>query len=325
LQNASRLVLQLAEAARRLDPWALTNALRALAEHEEKKKKTGGIAEQLRRLIPHAGQDPGQHKALKHLHERTPRLQLDDLQLDDHVRETCDELILEQLKANTLAEAGLAPRNRVLLTGPPGNGKTSLAEGIATALRRLFYSVSYDTLIGSHLGETGSRLQQVAHYISSYECVALLDEFETISKERDDDDEVGEMKRIVASLLVHLEHLPPSTVIVAATNHPAMLDRATWRRFQITLELGTPGRKELTDYFESRRRKAPRLLLDASAAAETLEGASYAEAAEFCDDVERQQVLRPKQGPEELFRQRLARWAASRANHPQRPEPAPHQ
>ena len=188
--------------------------------------------------------------------------------------------------------------------------------------------MSYDTLIGSHLGETGGRLQQVTDYISSYECVTLLDEFETISKERDDDDEVGEMKRIVASLLVHLEHLPPSTVIVAATNHPAMLDRATWRRFQITLELGTPGRKKLTDYFESRRRKAPRLLLDASAAAETLEGASYAEAAEFCDDVERQQVLRPEQGPEELFRQRLARSAASRANHPQRPEPAqcaPHQ
>ncbi len=311
-------MMQLAEAARRLDPWAVTNALRALAQHEEK-KKTGGIAKQLRRLIPHAGQDPGQHKALKHLHERTPRLQLDDLQLDDHVRETCNELILEQLKADALAEAALAPRNRVLLTGPPGNGKTSLAEGIATALRRPFYSVSYDTLIGSHLGETGSRLQQVAHYISSCECVALLDEFETIAKERDDDDEVGEMKRIVASLLVHLEHLPPSTVIVAATNHPEMLDRATWRRFQITLELEGPDRAKLTEFFESRQRRSPRLRLDPGAAAATLDGASYADAARLCDDVERQQVLHPEQEPDDLFRRRLARWATANGNYPRRP------
>ena len=313
MQNASRLVLHLAEAARRRDPWAVTNALRALVQHEEK-KKSGGIAEHLRRLIPHPGNDASNHQALNYLNQITPRWRLDQLQLRGHVREACAELVLEQRKAGVLAEAGLAPRNRVLLTGPPGNGKTSLAEAIAAALGRPFYAVGYDTLTGSFLGETGSRLQQVVDYVGSHECVVLFDEFEAIGKERDDRDEVGEVKRVAASLLVHLERLPPSTIVVAATNHPGMLDRAAWRRFQIRLQLEAPNRTELAEYFESRCRRSPRLRVDAPAAAEALEGTSYAEAAEFCDDVERQQVLRPEQDPESLFKERLARWAAGRRN-----------
>ena len=131
MQIASRLVLHLAEAARRRDPWAVTTALRALVQHEEK-KKGGGIAEHLRTLIPPAGGDARSRQALKYLDEIPPRLQLYDLMLDADVREACAELVIEQQKAGVLAGAGLRPRNRVLLTGPPGNGKTSLAEGIAT-------------------------------------------------------------------------------------------------------------------------------------------------------------------------------------------------
>jgi len=318
-------VLHLAEAARRRDPWAITTALRALVLHENK-KKSGGIAEHLRKLIPHAADDARSQQARKYLDEITPRLQLDQLILQDHVREACAELVLEQRNADRLAEAGLAPRNRVLLTGPPGNGKTSLAEAIATTLQQPFYVVGYDTLTGSYLGQTGGRLREVIDYIGSHECVVLFDEFEAIGKEREDDDEIGEIKRVVASLLVHLERLPPSTIIVAATNHPGMLDRATWRRFQIRLELAAPDHVALTKYFLSRCRGSPRLRLDAAAAARTLEGASYAEAAEFCDDVERRRVLCPEQEPDDLFRQRLGRWTAARGTHPQNlpSDPAEH-
>ena len=318
MQNASRLVLHLAQAARRRDPCAVTNALRALAQHEEK-KKGGGIAEHLHRLIPH-GNAPGDDKALKYLNEFTPQVRLDHLVLDNHVREACDELVFEQRKCGLLEDAGLAPRSRVLLTGPPGNGKTSVGEAVADALGRPFYSVGYDTLTGSYLGETGSRLRQVLDYVASHQCVVLFDEFEAIGKERDDEHEVGEMKRTAASLLVQLERMPASTVIVAATNHPGMLDRATWRRFQITLELEGPDRAKLTEFFESRQRRSPGLRLDPGAAAATLDGASYADAATLCDDVERQQVLHPEQDPDDLFRRRLARWAAARRNHPQCPE-----
>ena len=312
MQTASRLVLDLAHAARRRDPWATTNALRALVQNEEK-KKNGGIAEHLRKLIPQSRGDARNVKALKHLDERTPQVRIDDLILAGHVREACAELVHEQRMANVLAEAGLRPRNRVLLTGPPGNGKTSLAEGIAAALDLPFYIVSYDTLTGSYLGETGGRLREVVDYIGSHECVTLFDEFEGIAKERDDGHEVGEIKRVVASLLVHLERMPPSTVVIAATNHPGMLDRATWRRFPLRLELETPNRGSLLRYL-SRRKNPPHLWLHSVAIAEVLSGASYAEAAEFCNDIQRRLVLYPEQDPTKVVKEALSRWTTGRTS-----------
>ena len=311
--QAGMLVLRLAEAARRHDQGAITRVLRALVEHEDKKKR-GSIADQLRRLIPRTGTDGRNDKALEHLAQTTPQVSLHDLQLQPAVRGTCEELILEQQKADVLARAGMRPRNRILLTGPPGNGKTSMAEAIAAALGRPFYTVTYDTLTGDLLGQTGSRLRKVFEYVTSHDCVVLFDEFEAIGKERDDGHDVGEVKRVVASMLLQMDQTPPRTVIAGATNHPEMLDRAAWRRFQIRLKLERPNRNELARYFEARGEKAPHLRLDASKTADTLQGTSYAEAAEFCDNVERQQVLHPDQDPASLFQRRLALWTG---NHEQ--------
>ncbi|MCY4122792.1 MAG: hypothetical protein OXG72_17935 [Acidobacteria bacterium] len=146
----------------------------------------------------------------------------------------------------------------------------------------------------------------------------------------------------MASLLVHLERMPASTVIMAATNHPGMLDRATWRRSQIRLKLAAPKREALTEYFESRcpetpglRLEAlteyfesrcpetPRLRLEAAAAAMTLEEASYAEAAEFCNNVERRRVLFPDEDPNRVFRHQLARWMTQRATTRHAPRTLP--
>ena len=126
----------------------------------------------------------------------------------------------------------------------------------------------------------------------------------------------------MASLLVHLERMPASTVIMAATNHPGMLDRATWRRFQIRLELAAPNGKGLTEYLESRHPNTPRLRLEAPAAAMALEE-TYAEAAEFCDDVERRRVLFPNGDPDRVFRHQLARWMTHRATTRHAPRTLP--
>ena len=123
--QASMLVLRLAVAARRHDQGAITRVLRALVEHEDNKKR-GSIADQLRRLIPRTGADGTDDKALGYLAETTPQISLHDLQLQSAVRRACEELILEQQNAALLASAGMKPRNRILLTGPPGNGKTSV-------------------------------------------------------------------------------------------------------------------------------------------------------------------------------------------------------
>ena len=321
MQTASRLVLDLAHAARRHDPWATTNALRTLVQNEEK-KKSGGIAEHLRQLIPRLGENGRPHKAQQYLDEIEPKLRIDDLILAGEIRETCAELIHEQRSADVLARAELSPRNRVLLTGPPGNGKTSLAEGIAIALERPLYAVGHDTLIRSHLGETGERLREVVDYVGSHECVVLLDEFEGIAKEREDTHESGEMKRVLASLLVHLERLPASTIVVAATNHPAMLDRATWRRFQIQLELRAPDRAALGEYLRRRQPELRREQVDGAVTGLNAEGASYAEAAGLCDDIDRRHALFPHEDLERMFRDRLSRWMKRHWKATKDPAPA---
>ena len=157
-------------------------------------------------------------------------------------------MIEEQHRASVLRAHSLEPRHRVLLVGPPGNGKTPLAEAIAEALSAPFFVVRYEALIGSFLGETTSRLKRVFDYARTTPRVLFFDEFDAVGKERGDVHQTGEIKRVVSSLLTQVDHLPSYTVVVPATNHAELLDRAAWRRFQVRLALGPPTRKDLTAY-----------------------------------------------------------------------------
>ena len=127
---------------------------------------------------------------------------------------------------------GLQPRHRVLLAGPPGNGKTALAEAIAEALALPFLIVRYEALIGSFLGETAQRLAQLFAFARTLPCVLFFDEFDVVGKERGDAHETGEIKRVVSNLLLQIDALPSHVIAVAATNHSELLDSAVWRRFQ---------------------------------------------------------------------------------------------
>ena len=177
------------------------------------------------------------HRGAKHVITTHGSHRLDDLWLDPHVRRTAAQLVAEQKAADTLEEAGLPARHKLLLTGPPGNGKTALAGAIAHELERPLHHLSYETLIGSLLGQSGSNLRQVFEFAHTEPCVLFLDEVEAIPTERDIREELGEMKRVVAGLLQQLDATPPRTVVVAATNHPDMLDRATWRRIDTRLAI----------------------------------------------------------------------------------------
>src|SRR5690606_2419828 len=128
------------------------------------------------------------------------------------------------------------------------NGKTSLAEAIAESLGVTFFVVRYEALIGSYLGETSERLRRVFDYARTTPCVLFFDEFDAIGKERGDTHETGEIKRVVSSLLMQVDNLPSYTVVVAATNHPELLDRAVWRRFQVRIELPAPSTEEIAAY-----------------------------------------------------------------------------
>ena len=224
--------------------------------------------------------------------ELTPRKRLADLVLTDLARRTCEELIEEQHRASVLRAHALEPRHRVLLVGPPGNGKTSLAEAIAEALATPFFVVRYEALIGSFLGETASRLKRVFDYARTTPCVLFFDEFDTVGKERGDVHETGEIKRVVSSLLMQVDDLPSYTVVVAATNHAELLDRAAWRRFQVRLALDSPTRRELTTYLSRFADSCDEELGRSPATiARRLGAVSYAEAEEFCRDVRRHFVL----------------------------------
>ena len=175
--------------------------------------------------------------------ELTPRRRIEDLILSDLARRACGELIEEQHRTALLRAHSLEPRHRVLLVGPPGNGKTSLAEAIAEALAVPFFVVRYEAMIGSFLGETATRLKRVFDYARTTPCVLFFDEFDAVGKERGDVHETGEIKRVVTSLLMQVDDLPSYTVVVAATNHAELLDRAAWRRFRVRLLLNPPTGK----------------------------------------------------------------------------------
>lgn len=183
------------------------------------------------------------------LHTKTPTTPLSDLILPTEQRTQIQELVLEQQHAAQLRAHGLTPRSRILLKGPPGNGKTTLAEAIATELGVPFHVVHYEDVISSFLGETAGRLEKTFTAASGAPCVLFFDEFDVVAKERSDAQETGEIKRLVSTLLLQMDRLPAHTVFVAATNHANLLDSAVWRRFDLTFEMQPPSMEEAMQYW----------------------------------------------------------------------------
>ena len=244
------------------------------------------------------------------LFEVTTDRTFDDLFLDDSVRQICNELVEEQHRADLLRSHGLEPRNRILLVGSPGNGKTSLAEAFATQLMYPLFVIRYENLIGSYLGETATRLQKVFDYVKTRRCVLFFDEFDTIGKERGDTKETGEIKRVVSSLLLQMDRLPTYIVVITASNHPELLDRAVWRRFQLRLELKSPRVNQI-ELFVDRFSKTGKCNFNYSSKtlSNKLKGNSYSEIEEFCTEVIRKAILQHKQDDARaIVSQSLKQW-----------------
>ena len=227
---------------------------------EERAKRHGVLADRLTKAIQANGNGmynpavPSSDKGPRgrdFVSEVTPRRRLDDLVLLESARKSVEELIEDQQRADVLRAHGLEPRSRILLVGQPGTGKTTLAEAIAEAVSVSLFMVRYESVIGSYLGETAARLKRVFDYARTTPCVLFFDEFDALGKERGDIHETGEIKRVVTSLLMQIDELPSYTIVAAATNHPELLDRASWRRFQVRLNLPLPTQKELAQYIDN--------------------------------------------------------------------------
>jgi len=169
-------------------------------------------------------------------------VRLNAMVLPEALKNRLDRVITEQRQQEALRGRGLGPRRKLLLVGPPGSGKTMSAAALAGELKLPLFTVLYDGLIGKLMGETATRLRLVFDAIGLQRGVYFFDEFDAIGAQRAGQNDVGEIRRVLNSFLQFLENDDGPSLIVAATNHPELLDRALFRRFDdvIAYDLPTP-------------------------------------------------------------------------------------
>lgn len=164
--------------------------------------------------------------------------------LESYTYKQLNDFLQERRLINELIEQDILPPNSILLFGAPGVGKTYIANWIANQLSLPIITLNLASAISSYLGRTGQNIHNVFEYAKSQNAVLFLDELDAIAKRRDDAGDLGELKRLVNVLLKELESCSYSCVIIAATNHPELLDKAIWRRFDRAIEVMLPSEAE---------------------------------------------------------------------------------
>jgi len=295
----SDLIVALAAASLESDTEDARRAIETIAA-EELRKGHNHVAERLQELLLAApaprtttGSRIEPRRASRASVRKTlPTKRLADIRLGDESRVVLQEIISEHHHTRELRAVGLEPRHRLLLIGAPGTGKTTLASALANELTLPLRTVQYEAVIGSYLGETSGRLRDMFDGASEEPCVLFLDEFDTLAKERGDEHDAGEVKRVVSTLLLQLDALPSHVVLVAATNHDELLDRAAWRRFQAIVRLPLPDADERSSYArELAKRIGLSEAFNVEKLARSMGGESYAAVEESVVSLRRREVI----------------------------------
>lgn len=289
----------------------LSIALQVAANEARRGRKE--VADELRRLVEAARQQKGQpaiHREagdvavpisrprgeLQNLLVATyPKVRFDDVVIRAELRARLDRFVHQQRQRDRLREFSQTPGTRLLLVGPPGSGKTLTASALAGELYLPLFTIRLDTLITRFMGETAAKLRLIFNQIASARGAYFFDELDAIGGRRTADNDVGEMRRVLSSFLQFLEE-PTSTdsVIVAATNHPELLDRALFRRFDDILEYALPDSEAIQRLIEARLHAFRPNCVEWSRVFEAASGLSQADLARAADEVIKSAILREK-------------------------------
>lgn len=282
------IALQVAAKEARQGHNKLANDIKQLVE---KSQKNGGKASHLTtaKTIPFIHQPKSE---LQGLLELTPSdVHVEELVLSADIKERLEKVVTEQRQSDKLKHFGLVPRRKLLFTGPPGTGKTMSALMLATELRLPLYTIVLDSLITRYMGETAAKLRLIFDHIRQTRAVYLFDEFDAIGTQRGASNDVGEIRRVLNSFLMFVEQDYSESVIVAATNHPELLDQALYRRFDDIIQFEKPQKAQIGMLMKNRLSLFDIDHLDWEAITTAALDLSSAEITRSCDDAAKDAVL----------------------------------
>jgi SpoVK/Ycf46/Vps4 family AAA+-type ATPase len=220
-----------------------------------------------------------------------PKSRLSDMALDEATRSRIDRILLEQRQRENLLAHGMSPLRKLLLVGPPGTGKTMTAAALAGELSVPLFTIQLDGLITKYLGETAAKLRLIFEAIQQTRAVYLFDEFDALGGERAARNEVGEIRRVLNSFLQFLEQDDSDSIIVAATNHPQILDRALFRRFDTVVEYRLPTDEVARSVMRSRLALLDTSAVDWGKALDAAKQLSHSDLTRACEHAAKNAIL----------------------------------
>lgn len=277
--------LQMAAYEARLGHGKLAQEIRELIDQAKERKS---VIEQTPGIIPIA-QPKGDLANLVSV--RYPETRLSEMILQPELESRLKRILTEQKQQKRLREHNLSPRRKLLFVGPPGAGKTMTAAALAGELQLPLFTTLYESIIGKFMGETASRFRIIFDAMSVTKGVYLFDEFDAIGTQRTTGNDVGEIRRILNSFLIFLEKDNSQSIIIAATNHPNLLDNALFRRFDDVIKYKLPDAKMIRQLIEIRLVTFDIGWKDWSRIIDAAEGLTQAEIVRATDEAAKQAIL----------------------------------
>lgn len=228
-----------------------------------------------------------------------PKQRLSDIVLPPALRRRLVRVIQEQRHTSRIRTYGLSPRRKVLFVGPPGTGKTFSAAILAGELALPLFVVRLERMITKFMGETAAKLRLIFDNIATVRGVYLFDEFDSIGSQRGLKNDVGEIRRVLNSFLQFIEADDSQSLILAATNHPDLLDHALFRRFDDVIVYQLPTQDTATEVLQNRLASVKKTWKGWSKLAKESEGMSYADIARACEDAIKLMVINQNESLDE--------------------------